>query len=361
MKGGTILANIDRIANVQIALQTAGITEQGFNTALILAPEFNTNARVLTYTNVDDVLDDGATTTDPIYRALTDYFSQIPRPARVKVGQIVSGETVTDALAAINKADFDWYGLAAVTRDLQEVLEIGEWTEAQIKLFGTSTDDPQAKIQTNTTDILAEMKNHNLFRSYGYYHQDAATDYPELAIMARCFSVRPGGETWANKRLGGVTTDKLTETEANAIFSKNGNTFEPFRNVSVTQQGKVAAGEWIDVIRFRDWLQEDMQIRLFSLLINNNKIPFTDEGIRLIEAQIRASLELGQERGGISPTQYDEYDNAIPGFTVSVPLAANVAFNDKANRVLNDVKFTAYLSGAIHKINVNGTLTYLAA
>lgn len=361
MKGGNVLANIDRIVNVQIALQTAGISEQGFNTALILTPEFTTAARVLTYNNVDQLLDDGATTTDQVYRAATDYFSQIPRPANIKIGQIVAGESVTDALAAINNADADWYGLAAVTRNQQDVIDIAEWTEAQIKLFGTSTDDPQGKAQSSTDDILAKMKDNNFFRSYGYYHKDAATDYPELAVMARCFSILPGGETWANKRLGGVITDKLRETEANAIFSKNGNTFEPFRNLAITQNGKVAAGEWIDVIRFRDWLQEDMQVRLFSLLINNNKIPYTDEGIRLIEAQMRASLELGQRRGGISPTQYDEYDNPIPGFTISMPLAANISFNDKANRVLNDAKFTAYLAGAIHKINVNGTLTYLAA
>ena len=45
--------------------------------------------------------------------------------------------------------------------------------------------------------------------------------------------------------------------------------------------GKTGGGEWIDVIRFRDWLQNDMQVRVVNLLIVNPKIPYTDNGIGL--------------------------------------------------------------------------------
>lgn len=104
------------------------------------------------------------------------------------------------------------------------------------------------------------------------------------AVAARCFAIDPGGETWANKKLASITTDNLTETEYKAITAKNGNTFEKFRNVTITQNGKTAAGEWIDVIRFRDWLVETIQTEEFSMLINRDKLPFTDAALVLSKA-----------------------------------------------------------------------------
>lgn len=86
----------------------------------------------------------------------------------------------------------------------------------------------------------------------------------------------------------------MNETEYNAIKAKNGNTFEKFRNVTITQNGKVAAGEWIDVIRFRDWLVDTIQTEEFSMLINRDKLPFLDSGIGLVESTLNAVLVLGQ-------------------------------------------------------------------
>jgi hypothetical protein len=176
--------------------------------------------------------------------------------------------------------------------------------------------------------------------------------------MARCFAILPGGETWANKKLAGVTTDPLTETQYIAITGKNGNTFERFRNISITQNGKVAAGEWIDVIRFRDWLQEEITVNVFNALVNSDKIPYTDEGIAIIETQIRQALELGTRRGGIAPIEYDEDGNENYGYTISVPLSSSISANQKATRVLQDVSFTARLAGAIHVVEITGSLTY---
>ena len=176
--------------------------------------------------------------------------------------------------------------------------------------------------------------------------------------MARCFAIEPGGETWANKKLAAVTADGLNDGQYQAITNKNGNTFERFRNVSITQNGKVAAGEYIDVIRFRDWLQEEITVNVFNALINRDKIPYTDEGIAVVEAQIRKALQLGVRRGGIAPDEYDENGNTNLGYTVEVPLAASISANQKASRVLNDVKFTARLAGAIHIVKITGSLTY---
>lgn len=267
-------------------------------------------------------------------------------------------ETIPQTMAAIQSYDNDWYGWVLTSRAQADILAAADWTESVRKLFGTATAEAGAYNPESTTDTGYLLYNGNYFRTFWFFHKDAATDFPEAAAMARCFAILPGGESWANKKLAGIIADPLTETQYIAITSKNGNTFERFRNVSITQNGKVAAGEWIDVIRFRDWLQEEITVNVFNALVNSNKIPYTDEGIAIIEAQIRQALELGTRRGGIAPIEYDEDGNENYGYTISVPLSSNISANQKATRVLQDVSFTARLAGAIHIVEITGSLTY---
>ncbi len=267
-------------------------------------------------------------------------------------------ETIPQTMAAITRYDNDWYGWAIASRAQADILAAAAWTESVRKLFGTSIAEAGAYNPESTTDTGYLLYNNNYYRTFWSYHKDAATDYPDCAVFARCFAILPGGETWALKKLAGVTADGLTETQYNAITKKNGNTFERFRNISVTQNGKVAAGEWIDVIRFRDWLQEEITVNVVNALINSDKVPYTDEGIAVIEAQIRQALELGTRRGGIAPIEYDADGNENYGYTISVPLSSEISANQKASRILQDVTFTARLAGAIHVVEIKGSLTY---
>lgn len=151
-----------------------------------------------------------------------------------------------------------------------------------------------------------------------------------------------------------INTDASAVVQAEIIV----NTFEKFGNISITQNGKIASGEWIDVIRFRDWLVEEIQTRVFNAMTNVGKIPYTDAGIAVIEGQIRSALKLGQQRGGIAPTEYNENGEKNLGFTTEVPLASSISAGQKASRILEDVKFKARLAGAIHVVEITGSLTY---
>ena len=126
----------------------------------------------------------------------------------------------------------------------------------------------------------------------------------------------------------------------------------------MTYEGTMASGEYIDNIRFRDWLQDQMSVNVFSLLVNSPKVPYTDEGIAAVEARMQQSIERGIERGGISPPIFNpETQRLEPSYVINVPRQADVPFNNKANRLLDDVNFRAVLAGAIHATNINGTLT----
>ena len=81
------MANIDRIVSVQIALNTAGISKEGFSTLLIVGESTNALARVSSYTSSVQMTEDGYSETDPLYLMAADFFAQIPHPNVLKVGR----------------------------------------------------------------------------------------------------------------------------------------------------------------------------------------------------------------------------------------------------------------------------------
>lgn len=446
------MAKLDRIVNVQIALNTAGISKLGFSTMLIAGWTPAMLDRVATVTSVDDMLDMGFATDSEMYKAAQAAFSQTPRPRQIKLGRLNSEEyhvttkvvknddytvtfkwydadfnvvkkvvtftntgddkaaiitglknaadevdglsdvatvtvssddlvikcedthvsvtvsenldvdsvadgTIANGMNEIKAADSDFYGVVLASHEKQDILDMAAYAETQTLLYGTSTDEAGAYAQASTNDVLALLQEKEYYRTYCDVRKDAS-DYEEAAKMARCFAIEPGGETWALKSLAGVKTDGWTETEYTTIKNKNGNTYEHVRNIAVTQNGKVVAGEWIDIIRFRDWLVEEIQTNVFTVLKNNDKVPYTDAGIAMIENVVRKALEDGQDRGGIAPTEYDENNNENPGFVLSVPLASEITPTQKATRDLKDIKFTARMAGAIHTVEIKGSFTY---
>ena len=81
------MANIDRIVSVQIALNTAGISKEGFSTLLVVGASTAALARVATYRSAVEMTDDGYSESDPLYLAAVDFFAQIPHPNILKIGR----------------------------------------------------------------------------------------------------------------------------------------------------------------------------------------------------------------------------------------------------------------------------------
>lgn len=272
-----------------------------------------------------------------------------------------STELPSVALAAAQSETDDWYGISLTSRAEADILDAAAWTEANEKLLGVTSADAGIVDAGDTTDIASLLEQNQYFRTHVWYHADAANQWLDAAIAAAMFTYYPGQESWAIQRLGGIAYDTLSEGQAQAAFAKNANTFEQFRNFAITQGGKVAAGEWIDVIRFRDWLVEQIKINVVSAMVNaDGKVPYTDPGIQIIVTAMRQALDLGQARGGIAPPEVapDDATRMIPGYVTRYPRSTAVAFNDKANRILRDVGFTARLAGAIHTVQIRGSLTY---
>ena len=350
------MANIDRIVNVAISLKTAGVRQVTFSDLLLIGVHTGPN-RVDIITSADQLLVGfGITTADDLYKAAQVGFSQIPGPARLFIGKRIALELIDVTLAACSVANNDWYAFTEVSHTDADLTAAAIWAEANTKLFLTALANPNILLSSGTEPATA-LKTSNFFRTAWWYNADG-NQWPQVAVAANKFQTMPGGETWANARLQGVSAPPMTETGYLNVTAKNGNTFETFRNISITQNGITAGGEWIDIIRFRDWLCEEIRTSVFNKFVDA-RIPYTDTGIAIVRQGIVQALDLGVRRGGIAPRAKDpNSDTIVPSYTITVPSVLNVSTSDKAARILRDMAFTARLSGAIHSGFIKGSLTY---
>jgi len=208
-----------------------------------------------------------------------------------------------------------------------------------------STSDVNAYDASNSTDILSLLKAKNLDRSIGLFSGDAL-NHPEMGWLGDNLPKDPGSITWSDKQIKGIIADDLSDDKKDAIHAKNGNTFTPVGGVDITEFGTVASGEYFDVIRGNDWVTARIQERMFATKINAPKIPYTDKGIAVFENDLNSVLEEAVVR-----TIYNE------GYTIEVPLAADADPADKAARIIRGIKWKSSLQGAIHKAEVDGTVT----
>lgn len=316
------------------------------------------------YTALTDVSDAGWTTVgvtaDPIGLAAAVAFSQNPKPDKIYIAyQKWTGSGLEDIGTTLARAKTfgGWYVVCPAGVPEVQFETMAQWTEANVNLFGytfVGETDPVGSgyyrsfgFDGKVKDIVLEGENPN------------SNAYMSVGAAVKCLSYQSGSETWAYKSLGGLTPSDFSATHEALLEAANLNYYETLAGLNVTRNGKVKAGEWIDIIRFRDWLENDMRVRVATVLLSNPKIPYTDGGIALIKSAMIASLMQGQVNGGISDTTVATDGSLIPGFSVSVPAAASISAADKAARVLNNCKFEAYLSGAIHVVKILGYLSYL--
>ncbi len=259
----------------------------------------------------------------------------------------IDGESYTQALAKIVEESDDWYALAIESRTDANILLVAAWIETQKKLFGLASSDTDI-LGTGSADIAGQLETLNYDRTLSMFNELAATIDPEFAWFGKMLPTDPGSATWMFKTLTGIVATTLTSAQRTNALAKNCNIYHEVGGVDMTEEGKVASGEYIDIIRGIDWLQARMMEKIFGHLVNSPKIPFIDAGIAVIEADVRAILDLGIARGLIALT---------PAYTVTVPLAADVSSANKIARNLPDIIFQATLAGAIHHVGIAGIVT----
>ena len=98
-----------------------------------------------------------------------------------------------------------------------------------------------------------------------------------------------------------------------------------------------------------DWVQARMQEQIFYRLATKKKIPFTQAGALIIEAEIRSVLSQGVANGLVADA---------PAYTVQSPDVLAIPEVQRGQRTMGEFKFQFRLAGAVHKVIVRGTVGY---
>ena len=239
----------------------------------------------------------------------------------------------------------DFYGLVTDLWDATNIAEVAAQVEsASVPLLYSAETQDSDVITSSTSDIASTLQTSAYERTFITYADDIRAS-KAAAFLGKQLPATPGSTTWKFQTLAGTSATSLTTGEIAFADGKACNTYTTVGGINITAEGVVSSGEFIDVVRFVDWLQARVKENVFRALAINPKVPYTNSGIQAIVSEVEGVLRQGVFNGGINPDEE---------LIVTAPLAADVDANDRASRLLPDLEFIATLAGAIHKTVIRG-------
>lgn len=263
-------------------------------------------------------------------------------------------------LLEVIDADDDFYVLLTTDRSELALFQLAAEIETRVKLFAFDTDDEDSaelSPASDSTSIFARMKALGYDRTFYVWTKTSnLPTYPVAAWVGKTIPKDPGSYTFKFKQVNGTSPDdELTPTERNNIIrqtsgpTKNGNVYVTIGGIAIFEEGTVASGEFIDIINGTDWIQARIQENVYSLLVNEDKVPLDNGGIEAVGLRVEQILKQAVDRrilrGG---------DQAP---TVSVPDVTELDNGDRANRFLDGIEFEGSYAGAVHKTRIRGRLS----
>lgn len=332
---------MSKYVSVTITRQTKAVSQKGFGMPLILSTE---QAQAYKEYAGDEALASIGTDygeASETYKVAASILGQTPRPEKVAVyGFVYGGTTPAELSTELNTLQLehdDWFYLVATEQGDPEITELSTWVKAQEKLYFAST---------SVTTLAATLQNQNAI----ILVHDKPEQYPAEAWAGYGAPQEVGSFTWTFKTLNGITPALYDVTTIAEIEDNNASAYIKEGGVNITSKGVTTSGDYIDIMQSQYYLKARMIENVFGLLARSPKVPFTDAGISLIVAEVEKTLKDGFNNGIIAD------EDGKPLFEVSAPTRSEVSTNDKANRTLPDVNWTATIAGAVESVKINGVL-----
>ena len=172
------------------------------------------------------------------------------------------------------------------------------------------------------------------------------------ALVAKTNNKAVGSFTYKNQTLKGMLADtEVTKAQLVEYHSYGCNAYVHKAGYDVTSEGKLVNGEYIDILDAKDWIVTQIEYQLQQALIINDKIPYNNNGIALLESIVANVLQDAFNNGIIA-----EDDNGKASYTVNFARRTDTKASDREKRQYMEGKFTFDLAGAIHSVTVNGTI-----
>lgn len=354
---------ISQIVEVFISRETAQIDTASFDIPLLMVslPDTidnsggspvsvpaDTSLRVRTYTGLTAVGEDFGITS-AAYLMAQKLLANDLRPTRFMIGVKNSTETYTEGLQAIIAYEGDWYAIAIDSKVEGDIKEVAAVIQATYRIFVASTADVGVPNPAVTNDIASFLKDGAYDRVVLVYHELAATNHPEVGWMGGQLPEIPGSNTWDFKSASGVQVSKLTATQTNTLDDKRCNYYIRVAGVNIFRRGNSSEGTQIADIIGLDWWRARVQEQIFYRLATRKKLPMTQTGALIVEAEIRSVNNQGIVNNFIADA---------PAPTVISPDVLSIPEVQRANRVLGDFVVTFRMAGSVGSVIVRATVSY---
>ena len=316
----------------------------GFGVPLILIENATEAIPYTEVSNVDELKTAGVADTSDAFKAAQLLFSQANAPKKMAVCAVTTGAVA--ALNDVTMAANGWRQLIVLNEGdsetaITEIITAVEAMDGKLFFAGLPVDD-DTKITTSG------LRRTILF----YCDPTDEVPVPVAALVGETAGRAAGSFTYKNMILSGVAAQELTDTEIEAIHKKGGITFLAKAGDNVTSEGKVAGGEYIDIIDTEDYIIQQLAYKTQKVLNQSAKVPYDNNGIALLET-VAVDVLQGAYNNGMIITNED----GTPGYSVSYALREDTAATDRANRHYMGGNFSFALAGAIHEVEITGSIT----
>lgn len=258
------------------------------------------------------------------------------------------------AIAAAGNGD-GWYELHTAYNSTAYLTAAAAWIEAASppRTYQADTCNTLSWTDAGTTgnDIANVLHGLGYTRTQVNGHNRPA-EFIGGAVAGRSLGLDPGSIARAHKALVGVTPMTLTSTQVSNLIGtaaapgKCANGYFYVGGVGNFAPGRMASGEWWDVIRNDDSVNSDIEADLFDMVRQNQLVPYSDEGVALAEGVLRARLKQAKAAG--------IYQEPI---RVTAVKAADVSTTDRSRRKYTGLSWSAVRVGAMVFLTATGTVT----
>jgi hypothetical protein len=249
-----------------------------------------------------------------------------------------------DELAALQLVDNSWYFITIDTCSQANVNLVAAWALANEKLYfvHTSAGDELTGAGTLGATLKAATNDRTVLLWAPNVHECGAEGF-----LAKGAPKAPGSITFAFKNIAGLTAKTLSDTSAGYLEADNINWYQTRAGRAITFPGKCAGGEWVDIVHGTDALKAAMAEDVYAILVNSDKVPYTDAGRDLLLGAVSGVLQRFENSGLLAA-----------GWSVDAPSVDDQSDADKAARRFPNITFNARYAGAIHFAGIEGTLSF---
>jgi len=343
----------------QVDTVTVDVNTDGDYTSTLNGTEFTYSAVAKTKTEIRDALvaaiNGGS---EPVTAApvSTDQYTVTADEAGIGFTHTVTANMskvattpnngIVEDLTLIAAYTKDWYAWASDDRSATDIKVASVWSQSNKKLYIAQNNDADLIDPALSTDIASQLKTLGHSYTAVVYHASDA-EWADAMWLGTRLPKDPGQATWHKVKGVGCTPNTLTSAQTAALVAKNANWFEEVGGHNVMLNGITAGGIYIDLRRGVDWLTTNIEYDVNDLQVNEDKVPFTEEGAAQVATVVEARLLDSARRGLVVKSS----------IVVETLAIASAPTNEKAARQYDYVTWSATAQGAMHKIKVTGTVS----